>query len=128
MCPPPTFLVQRRPCLPRRLEILGIESLETRRIKSDLIFLYKIINKFVDIQFDSMFSFNSMPTRGHSLKLNVGFAGTNCRKFSFVCRVILIWNGLPEYVVLADSVSNFKKLLENVNINNFCRGRAHTAS
>ena len=39
-----------------------------------------------------MFSFNSADQRTY-LRLNVGFARTNSTKFSFVCRVIPIWNG-----------------------------------
>ena len=38
-----------------RLQILGLESLEKRRIISDLILTYKILNKKIDLHFDDFF-------------------------------------------------------------------------
>ena len=48
-----------------RLEKLQIESLEVRRIKFDIIYLYKIIHQLVNVEFSSMFSFNTSQTRGN---------------------------------------------------------------
>ena len=47
---------------PERLRILNLESLELRRLRADLILLYKIVHKMVDIDFDTLFSFNSNST------------------------------------------------------------------
>ena len=52
-----------------RLEALQIEYLETRRIKFDTIYIYKIIHQQVNVEFLSMFSFNTRKTRGNSFKL-----------------------------------------------------------
>ena len=53
-----------------RLQILSLETLENRRIKNDLVLLYKIVYKFVDIESENMFPFNTNNTRGHWAKIN----------------------------------------------------------
>ena len=42
----------------------------------------------------------------------VGNCRLNVRKFSFVSRVVDIWNGLPESVVSATTVFQFEKALD----------------
>ena len=39
-----------------RLTLLGIESLEARRLKADLLYVYKILFKYVDVDSESFFS------------------------------------------------------------------------
>jgi len=74
-----------------RLKLLGLERLELRRLHTDLITCYKIINNLVAVQFDSLFKFaTNTNTRGHSLKLMLPdsrmpfryvllLCGTDCR-------------------------------------------------
>ena len=64
-----------------RLHILSLESLETRRIKNDLVLLFKIVNNIVDIESENMFSFNTNNTRGHYEKINIQHSRVNCRKY-----------------------------------------------
>jgi len=53
-----------------RLHILVLWSLEERRIRSDLIEVYKMINKLSNVNFEIFFEFDTnRSTRGHSLKL-----------------------------------------------------------
>jgi len=40
-----------------RLKLLGLERLELRRLHTDLITCYKIINNLIAVQFDSLFKF-----------------------------------------------------------------------
>ena len=49
-----------------RLQKLNLESLESRRIKNDLILMYKIVNNLVDMDFSNFFQFNSLG--GHNLR------------------------------------------------------------
>ena len=56
-------------CYEERLNILCLTTLELRRLHFDLILVYKIINKLVDIDFDTFFQFSNSNTRGNSLKL-----------------------------------------------------------
>ena len=56
-----------------RLLLLNLESLEIRRIKSDLKMCYKIVNGLCDLEVTKFFSFApiSSVTRGHNKKLTL---------------------------------------------------------
>ena len=112
----------------QRLEIIGIDSLELRRIQADLVYLFKIIKGFVDVDPLDWVSFNLMNTRGHDLKINVQASRTNCRKFFFVNRTIPVWNHLPAFIVNCANVESFKRELQKFNLSSYCRGRAYTAT
>ena len=111
-----------------RLVILGIDSLEARRVKADLVFLYKMVYGLVRLDVGNFFTFNAMSTRGHSLKINMQYSRLNYRKYFFINRVVPIWNSLSEDVVSVDSVDKLKKMLTCIDVSNYCRGRAYTAS
>ena len=103
-----------------RLRMLGLETLEVRRIKSDLTFLFKLINEYVDFDCDGLFSFNLMNTRGHPLKINVQRYRLDLRKYFFINRVTPIWNSLPTQVVTADSVKGFRRGINSIDFSSFC--------
>ena len=98
-----------------RLRILDLESLEVRRKKRDLIFVYKIIYGLVDIEATTLFQFSTFG--GHNLrrhKLHIyrlKAANTPCRRSFFSNRVIEEWNKLPESTVLSPSIDVFKSRL-----------------
>ena len=53
-----------------RLSALALESLETRRLRLDLIYLYKILFGRVDVEWSNMFEFApASRTRGHCYKI-----------------------------------------------------------
>ena len=106
-----------------RLQILGLSSLECRRIYFDLILLYKMCNNLIDIDFESLFQFNRSTTRGHKYKIMVKHARLNTRKFFFCNRVVPIWNNLPDNIVEAQSLALFKSKLGNFNLDVYCKGR-----
>ena len=54
---------------PARLESLGAESLETRRIKCDLTMYFKILNGIVDLNSESLLQVSDMRTRNNGLTL-----------------------------------------------------------
>ena len=54
-------------------------------------------------------------TRGHSLKLLKKRCNGELRRNFFSQRVVDVWNGLPQYVVDADSVNCFKNRLDKFN-------------
>jgi hypothetical protein len=72
-----------------RLRECKLEPLELRRIHSDLIFLYKVINKLnvCDIEHCIKFSTNTC-TRGNRMKLNKQHIHLDIRKYFFSHRVI----------------------------------------
>jgi hypothetical protein len=98
-----------------RLRLLGIQSLATRRYRSDLILLYKIVHGLVDLPVAALFDFaRDSGVRGHILKLQPRPAArVNSVKSTFAYRVISHWNQLPENVVCAPSVAAFKSRLHD---------------
>ena len=79
-----------------------------RRIKSDIIFLYKMIYNLDDLEFGILISFNNMNTKVHNLKLNVQYSRISYREYFFVDRVVPMWNNLPEAIVNFDNVCKFR--------------------
>jgi len=91
-----------------RLDRLKAETLELRRVKSDLTMMLTIVRGFVDIGCNSLFRVidcESFHTRGHNLRLYEEHCNVNCRLNAFVCRNINVRNQLPAHVVNSDSVA-----------------------
>jgi hypothetical protein len=101
-----------------RLAVLNIPPLEMRRWCFDLIIVYKIVNKRIDLKFEDFFQFapNQLRSRGsHCLKLlhrsDSGNLYRNYRRNFFSNRIPPVWNALPEQVVTAPLEKVFKKRL-----------------
>ncbi len=102
-----------------RLQQLKLESLQSRRIKNDLIFLYKILNNLIDIQFSDYFEFSNFSghnLRRHNLHLDRKRpAKTLCRQNFFSMRVIGYWNKLPTNIVTSPTLGIFKHRLKSIS-------------
>ena len=94
---------------PDRLNELHMYTLEQRRIRGDLIQLFKFI-KSSDTE--GLVFFSDQRTRGHAFKLRRPVFNRDFRKNYFFVRVMDIWNGLPENVVSSPSVDVFKRNLD----------------
>ena len=81
---------KRLPCLFNfsycdRLQFLGLQSLEHRRLLADLTLCYKIIHGLIALDFNDFFTLPVHPgLRGHSFKLTVPIVKCNRSKFFFV--------------------------------------------
>lgn len=96
-----------------RLQKLGLTTLYQRRLRGDAIEVYKLLTGLEDIDYKQFMQLNEREnTRGHHLKLWKNRCRLNTRKYFFSQRVVDMWNGLPEDVVSAKSVSSFKKRLD----------------
>ncbi len=92
---------------------IDLEILELRRLQTDLILLYKIINGLCDLDFDILFEWSSVTrTRGHSLKLKAPRSRLDCRRNFYASRVVNPWNSLSSETVNAKSLSVFVKRLQ----------------
>jgi len=92
----------------QRMDVLGLESLEIRRLKFDLVNVFKIIHGLIPVEMENYFMPGNVTTRGHDYKLFVPHQRVNAMKFSFAVRVISKWNALPPHVVNSHSVAMFK--------------------
>ena len=91
-----------------RLEHLGLMCLHTRRIRSDLIDMYKIINGIYNVKTELFFDYDQSSRRGHSKKLFKIRSRLDIRKFAFSDRIVDRWNSLSEYCVTCNSINCFK--------------------
>ena len=99
-----------------RLLDLGLDSLEVRRIKSDLVWCYKIVHGLVDLDCNSFFVIDSScTTRGHDLRLRKTHCYVDARLFYFCNRRIDFWNhNLTYEQVHCSSVIAFKQSLKRM--------------
>ena len=95
-----------------RLKYLNITTLETRRIRSYLIEVFKIFKGEGHLDPCMLFELNNTPTRGHSLKLFKPSCHLDVRKFSFAHRIVDLWNSLEETVIACDSTNSFKNRID----------------
>ena len=100
-----------------RLNKLNLESLETRRLKNDLIFTYKLINNMVDMDSRKHFKFSEFGgynLRRHNLHLmHQKSPSSLCRQNFLTNRVINHWNSLPPHIVESRTLNIFK---HNINL------------
>jgi hypothetical protein len=97
-----------------RLKALGITTLETRRLRGDLIEVFKIMKGFEDIPAEQFFTLNANGMRGHKYKLYKERFRTDIGKYTFSSRVVEAWNKLPDDVVSCTTVTCFKVKLNHI--------------
>uniref|UniRef100_A0A8C5LPG2 Reverse transcriptase domain-containing protein n=1 Tax=Leptobrachium leishanense TaxID=445787 RepID=A0A8C5LPG2_9ANUR len=97
-----------------RLTSLNLFSLEKRRLRGDLITLYKYIRGHYQPLSDNLFTNRTIHrTRGHPFRLEERKFSLKHRKGYFTVRTIKLWNSLPVEVVGSESVQTFKKRLDD---------------
>lgn len=97
---------------PERLQVLEIPTMVYRRIRGDMIEVFKILNQYYDSEVNFNLKRNTGPTRGNSMKLAKERCRTKKRQMFFSSRVVDAWNSLPDEVVAAESVLAFEKRLD----------------
>jgi len=107
--------LRRLPYL-RRLQHLKLWTLEERRVRPDLIKVYKIIYIISSVSFDTFLKYNNYgATSGQLLKLTKRRASTELKHHFFSERVINIRNSLDNRTVTSGFINIFKGNLERLN-------------
>ena len=93
-----------------RLAKLGLYKLSDRRLRGDMIFLYKIFHGLTNLDPLKLFIMDTYgSTRGHQFKLKQQRCNSDIRRYFYSQRVAGSWNNLPEHIVLSDNLKLFKR-------------------
>jgi ribonuclease P/MRP protein subunit RPP40 len=95
-----------------RLKFLDMTTLDTRRVRGDLIEVFKILKGMEDVKKEQCFTKEKGCMRGRELKLLKLSCHLDCRKYAFSNRVINMWNSLPSDVIACSTVYSFKHKID----------------
>ena len=97
-----------------RLKFLQLHSLKGRRVRGDLIQVYKIVNGMDKLSVETFFSFpQDSITRNAEGKIFVKHRNTNIRGFCFSNRIVKLWNKIPLEIKFTNSINKFKNFLDD---------------
>ena len=98
----------------QRLRYLQLPSLKYRRLRGDMIQMFKIMNGIDDLDKQHFFESSKYDrTRNSGDKIFIQHSKTNTRKFSFSRRVAPLWNTkLTPKTKLSTNLNTFKTLLD----------------
>ena len=104
-----------------RLKYLKLPTLKYRRVRGDMILVYKLISGVYDSKIACKFNKpTNYVTRGHHFRLFKLHIRYELRKYFFGNRIVSIWNSLPDYVVDSNSISIFENRLDHFWCNQAC--------
>jgi ribonuclease P/MRP protein subunit RPP40 len=110
-----------------RLTFFNLDRLELRRLKIDLVEMFKIVHGYTKCNVSNCFSFSCnnvcSGTRGHRFKLNIIRCNKNLFKYYFTNRIVHAWNSLPDRCLNTNLISTFKRNLCNINLSSFVQGQ-----
>ena len=96
-----------------RLNRLELSTLEERRVRGDMISLFKIVHGVDILDRENLVKMaSSTYLRGHPKKIFKEACQGDIKKYSFPYRSVEKWNGLSVDVVCAGSVSQMKEKLD----------------
>ena len=96
-----------------RLKLLGLDSLELRRLKFDLKLYYQIINGLINLNCSKFFQILPVTheTRSHKLQIQKQVYQNNSLNNTFPNRAVDCWNSLPKEKIEATDFKTFKRML-----------------
>jgi len=104
--------VLKKKCYKERLAALKLLTLKHRRIRGDMIEVYKLLTNTYDDNTVQLDINSDKRTEGHTKKLLVRRCRYDVRKYSFSIRITNIWNSLPDEIISAPTVNIFKNRLD----------------
>jgi len=104
-----------------RLQITGLERLDVRRLRLDLILTYKILFGLTCLESSDFFTYSPLQTtRGHDYKLFMPNCKTDCRKYFFSNRILDAWNNLPADTTDFSTLTKFRSCLFKTDLTKYC--------
>ena len=92
-----------------QLSQLGLLSLKSRRIGSQLVTMFKMFKGTSGLKFDDFFTAQKVSTtRGHSARVITKYAKYNYRLHFFSIYIIPLWNQLLQDEMYSPSLASFK--------------------
>ena len=92
-----------------RLKRLNLFTLEKRRLRGDMIQVFKYLKKFNNVDYSKFFELQTNSrTRNNGLPIQSSRCNTDIGRSFFSNRVIRHWNNLPSEVVNANTINSFK--------------------
>jgi hypothetical protein len=101
----------RRPSYSDRLRTMNLISLSNRRLRSDLIYTFKVLKLGGDVTFFELRRDDRL--RGHGLILTIAQYRATVRQNFLSVRVVNHWNMLPIELTESESVNIFKNRLDD---------------
>ena len=97
-----------------RLEKLNMQTLEYRRLMTDIIMTFKITHNLLDVDSTDFFTPQITPynTRSHRYQLKIPLKSTFSEKSFFANRITTTWNKLPQSMFFPDTLASFKNKLK----------------
>ena len=108
-------------------QVNALESLELRRLQTDLSVVYEILQDDIDSSLsNSLVHNNIMGTRGNCFELYKNSFRLDVRKYFFTCGVIDEWKSLHNFIVSCKLFKDFnEKLKKSKHLEYFLKGRAY---
>ena len=106
------FCIRNKP-YEQRIKTLRLTTLEDRRIRGDLIQMFKIVKEKDKISWVKKPRIIHSITRGHNLRYEQELIKNSSNRYNyFVNRIANEWNKLPQETVDSTSVTAFKRNLD----------------
>jgi ribonuclease P/MRP protein subunit RPP40 len=107
-----------------RLKALNLTTLEIRRLRGDLIQVFKIMKGFEVVELSSLSIIDSLEAvgpgsaiRGHKMRIKAETVSNYLpRKNFFSNRVVFAWNRLPNKVIESATINQFKNNLDTFKL------------
>ena len=90
-----------------------LPSLKFRRLRGDLIQLYKLAHNKYNVDHQHFFTFSPVTsTRGAKLKIFVDRCNSGIRQNSSVIRTVKYWNNLTDKAKTSETTNSFKNAID----------------
>jgi len=97
----------------QRLNKLRLTSVDHRHYRADMIQVFKVLNDNKNIYPADFLTLSTRTGRTNSRKLYKKMSCLDVSKYCFTSRVVDQWNVLPDKVILATDVNDFKSRLDH---------------